>query len=118
MGDSLTRFSQRVGGQPPFSSGLEEATKRLRTATFFAFWSMRLEALRLSGLNATQYGSSYAALRQELAQDFRGMTLVRLAHDGFGRALCHDAAAAVAAFGTQVDDPIRFGHDVEIVFDD
>jgi hypothetical protein len=24
--------------------------------------------------------------------------------------------AAVAAFGTQVDEPIRLGHDVEIVF--
>ena len=45
------------------------------------------------------------------------MTLVRLAHDGLGRALCDYAAAALAALGTQVDDPIRFGHDVEIVFD-
>src|SRR5882672_2923972 len=45
------------------------------------------------------------------------MTLVRLAYDGLGRALRDDTAAAVAALGTQVDDPIRLGHDVEIVFD-
>ena len=30
----------------------------------------------------------------------------------------HDAAAAGAAFRPQVDDPVRFRHDVEIVLDD
>ena len=46
------------------------------------------------------------------------MTRVQPAYDGLGRALCDYApAAAVAAVGTQIDDPIRFGHVVEIVFD-
>ena len=45
------------------------------------------------------------------------MTLVRPAYGGLGRALCDYAPAAVAAFGTQIGDPIRVGHDVEIVFD-
>lgn len=30
----MTRFSERVGGQPPFSSGLSEASDKLRTATW------------------------------------------------------------------------------------
>jgi hypothetical protein len=30
----VTRFSQRVGGRPPFNSGLEEASQNLRTATW------------------------------------------------------------------------------------
>ena len=29
-----------------------------------------------------------------------------------------DFAAAVAAFRAQIHDPVRFGHDVEVVFDD
>src|SRR5258707_1395307 len=45
------------------------------------------------------------------------MTLAWPACDGLGRALRDDTAAAVAALRTQVDDPIRLGHDVEIVFD-
>ena len=29
-----------------------------------------------------------------------------------------DAATAIAAFGTQVDDPVGFGDNVQVVFDD
>ena len=36
----------------------------------------------------------------------------------FGGALRDDAAAAGAALGTQIDDPVRFRHDVEVVLDD
>src|ERR1700691_65272 len=62
--------------------------------------------------------SGNSALRQKLAEYSCRMALAGLAHDGIGRALRDDAAAAVAAFGAEVDDPIGFGHDVEIVFDD
>ncbi len=48
---------------------------------------------------STAGGSGHSAFRQEPAEDFRGVTLVRFAHDGFGRTLRHDAAAAGAAFG-------------------
>ena len=34
-----------------------------------------------------------------------------------GDALRHDSPSAGAAFGPQIDDPVRFRHDVEIVFD-
>src|ERR1700676_4243905 len=65
-----------------------------------------------------RYRSRHAPLHQEFTQDFRGMTLVRLAHDALRSTLRNNNAAAVAAFGAQVDDPIRLGHDVEIVLDD
>ena len=36
----------------------------------------------------------------------------------FGRALEDDAAAAAAALGPEVDDPVGLGDDVEVVLDD
>ena len=41
-----------------------------------------------------------------------------LAATCFGRALGHDRAAAVAALGAEVDDPVGAGDDVEVVLDD
>ena len=41
-----------------------------------------------------------------------------VAGDQFGRALRDDAAAAFAAFGTEVDDPVGLLDDVEMVLDD
>src|SRR6267378_930563 len=40
------------------------------------------------------------------------------AGDDFGRALRDDAAAAFAAFGAEVDDPVGLFDDVEVVLDD
>src|SRR2546421_2590798 len=40
------------------------------------------------------------------------------ASDEFGRALGDDAAAAFAAFGAEIDDPVGLFDDVEVVFDD
>src|SRR5712692_2854983 len=40
------------------------------------------------------------------------------AGDEFGRALGDDAAAALAAFGAEVDDPVGLLDDVEMVLDD
>ena len=40
------------------------------------------------------------------------------AGDEFGRALGDDAAAAFAAFGAEVDDPVGLFDDVEVVLDD
>ena len=40
-----------------------------------------------------------------------------LADDLPRRALRDDAPAAVAAFGPEIDDPVGFGHDVEVVLD-
>lgn len=36
---------------------------------------------------------------------------------GLRRALCHDLAARVAAFGAQVDQPVGRAHHVEVVLD-
>src|SRR5919109_343688 len=35
-----------------------------------------------------------------------------------GRALCDDPATLLAAFGTQIDDPVGIADDIKIVFDD
>jgi hypothetical protein len=40
------------------------------------------------------------------------------ARDEFGRALGHDAAAALAAFGAEVDDPVGLFDDVEVMLND
>ena len=42
----------------------------------------------------------------------------RGAGDGLGRALGDDAAAALAALGAQVNDPVGGLDDVEVVLDD
>src|SRR5713226_8406086 len=49
-----------------------------------------------------------------------GLAGIRLpgAGDEFGRALSDDAAAAFAAFGAEVDDPVGLLDDVEVVLDD
>ena len=48
----------------------------------------------------------------------RRVALAGFARDTLGIALGDDSAAARAALRAQIDDPIRLGHDVEIVFDD
>src|SRR3954471_5354663 len=52
---------------------------------------------------------------EELCQCATGVAAAR-AHL-LGRSLEHDAAATVAAFRAHVDDPVRFGDDVEVVLD-
>ena len=39
-------------------------------------------------------------------------------HDHFRRPGDQDAAAAAAAFGAEIDDPVAGGNDVEVVLDD
>src|ERR1700721_4765825 len=73
---------------------------------------------RVTGQHHRAEGLGNPALFQELAEYSRRVTLAGLAHDGLGSALRDDAAAAVATLGAQIHDPIGFGHDVEIVFDD
>ena len=41
-----------------------------------------------------------------------------LPRDLLRRSLRHDAAAAFSALRAEIDDPIRFGNDVQIVLDD
>src|SRR5260370_28877161 len=54
---------------------------------------------------------------QDAGEDLAGVGLF-CAGDEFGRALSHDAAAAFAAFGAEVDDPISLFDDDEMVLDD
>ena len=42
---------------------------------------------------------------------------LRVGRDGFRGALGNDAAALIAAFGTEVDQPVRGLHDVQVVLD-
>jgi hypothetical protein len=46
------------------------------------------------------------------------MAALRRAQYRLRCALDDEAAAAIAAFRTQIDDPIRLGHDIQIVLDD
>ncbi len=46
-----------------------------------------------------------------------GVRPLRFPHDILRRSLRHDAAAGVAAFGAEVDDPIRLGNDIQVVLD-
>jgi hypothetical protein len=50
-------------------------------------------------------------------KDLAGVRLFG-AGDEFGRALGYDSAAAVAAFGAEVDDPVGLLDDVEVVLND
>src|SRR5204862_4185446 len=72
------------------------------------------QALRMgSGLQAPY--SRLSGL-DERSEELAGVAVRGLGH-GFGRALHDDHAAGVAAFGTEVDDPISRLHDVEVVLD-
>ena len=82
--------------------------------------SMAAGALERSGASArlgTPRASESAARRarrlDERAPGVRGGE----AHDVLGRARADHAPARVAALGTQIDDPIRGAHDVEVVLD-
>ena len=43
---------------------------------------------------------------------------MRMAHHLLWRAGTHDIATRIAAFGTQIDQPIRRSNDIEVVLDD
>src|SRR5258708_3911587 len=57
-----------------------------------------------------------AVLRQHRGQKLAGVAARRL-DDVFGRAPGDDLAAAVAAFGAEVDHPVRGFYDLEVVLD-
>src|SRR5579862_434652 len=54
---------------------------------------------------------------QDAGEGLAGVGLF-VAGDEFGRTLGHDAAAAFAPFGAEVDDPIGLFDDIEVVLDD
>src|SRR5437867_2569499 len=54
---------------------------------------------------------------EDAGQGLAGVGFFR-AGDKFGRALGDDAAAAFAAFGAEVDNPVGLFDDVEVVLDD
>jgi len=54
---------------------------------------------------------------KDAREDLAGVRLF-CAGDEFGRALHDDAAAAFAAFGTKIDNPIGLFDDVEMMLDD
>ena len=54
---------------------------------------------------------------EDAGEDLAGIGFF-YAGDQFGRTLCDDAAAAFAAFGTEVDDPVGLFDDVEMMLDD
>ena len=53
---------------------------------------------------------------EHMAQILAGERL-RICRDFFGRALGNDPATAIAAFGTEVDDPVRALDHIEVVLD-
>src|SRR5882672_1498421 len=63
------------------------------------------------------YRSTLAA-REECREVLGGVRAARLAHELLRRALRHDPSAAVAALGSQVDDPVGFREHVQVVLDD
>src|SRR5580704_5089016 len=60
--------------------------------------------------------SIFSRAIERAGQDLAGERLF-YARDLLGRALCDDAAAFVAAFGTEVNDPVGLFDDVEMVLD-
>src|SRR3954467_14790524 len=56
-----------------------------------------------------------AALCEKLREDARRMRSPRCAHDMRRSTFSDHTAAAIAAFRAEIDDPVGFGHDVEVV---
>src|SRR5262249_47167358 len=66
--------------------------------------------------DADEPGERVASGREEWPQPARGMRPRRARHDRW-RPARHDGAAARAALGAEVDDPVRLLDDVEVVLD-
>src|ERR1700692_1538686 len=60
---------------------------------------------------------SCAVAVQRASENLSGVGFFH-ARDLFGRALRHDAAALVAAFGAEINDPVGLFDDVKIMLDD
>src|SRR4051812_16844891 len=61
---------------------------------------------------------SARAIGEEFTKNTCRMRTGRLAYDVPWRSFSDDTAAAVSAFGPEIEDPVSFGHDVEVVLDD
>ena len=55
---------------------------------------------------------------EELAENAGGMRVRRPRSDSGWRSLGNDATTAVAPFRAKINNPVCFGHDIEIVLDD